>query len=113
MANWARRKWLMLVFLFVAGAFIVLALPLVTGSVTPESLYGVRLPLATNDPSLWYEVNQLAGWWMVGLGVLTGALALVLYGRRITDQQYGFRVAFPLLAGVLLGLVLLRVTYLR
>ena len=50
---------------------------------------------------------------MVGLGVLTGVLALALYRRAITDQQYGFRVAFPLLAGVLLGLVLLRVTYVR
>lgn len=113
MSKWPRRKWLLLVFLAVAGAFILLALPLVTGGVTPESLYGVRLPLATNDPTLWYTVNSLTGWWMIGLGVLTGVLALVLYHRPITDQQFGFRVAFPLLAGVLLGLVLLRVTYLR
>ena len=50
---------------------------------------------------------------LFGLGALTAVLALALYKRPMTDQQYGFRVAFPLMAGVLLGLVLLRVTYLR
>lgn len=113
MGGWPRRKLLLIAFLAVSGAFVLFALPLVLGLVTPNSLYGVRLPLATNDPSLWAAVNRLAGGWMIGLAALTVGLALGLYGRRITDQQYGFRVAFPLLAGVLLGLVLLRVTYLR
>jgi hypothetical protein len=113
MVDWPRRKWLLLVFLGVAAAFVLGALPLVTGQVTPGSLYGVRLALATNDPALWATVNTVAGWWMAGLGVMTAVLAAVLYKRRLTDQQYAFRVAFPLLAGVLLGLVLLRVTYLR
>ena len=113
MDNWPRRKILHIVFLAVAAGFIIFAIPLVTGQVTPGSLYGVRLAIATNDPNLWYTVNSVAGWWMIALGVLTAILAALLYGRRITDQQYAFRVAFPLLAGVLLGLVLLRVTYLR
>jgi len=113
MMGWPRRKLVLIAFLLIAAAFILFALPLALGMVTPTSLYGVRLPLATNDPNLWYEVNRLAGWWMIGLGVLTAALGLALYKRPLTDQQYGFRVAFVLLAGVLLGLVLLRVTYLR
>jgi hypothetical protein len=108
-----RRKLLLVLFLGVTSAFVIAAFPLVTGQVTPGSLYGVRLALATNDPALWGTVNIVAGWWMIGLGVLTAALAVGLYRRPITDQQYGFRVAFPLLAGVLLGLVLLRLTYLR
>jgi hypothetical protein len=108
-----RRKLLMIVFLGVAMAFVIAALPLVTGQVTPGSLYGVRLALATDDPTLWATVNSVAGWWMLGLGAMTAALAVGLYRRKMTDQQYGFRVAFPLMAGVLLGLVLLRVTYLR
>jgi hypothetical protein len=111
--DWPRRKLLLLVFMGVAVAFVLVALPLVTGQVTPGSLYGVRLALSTNDPNLWATVNTVAGWWMVGLGLMTAILAAVLYRRRLTDQQYAFRVAFPLLAGVLLGLVLLRVTYLR
>ena len=113
MRGWPRRRLLLLVFLAVAVAFILFALPLALNMVTPGSLYGVRLSLATNDPNLWYTVNQVAGWWMIGLGALTAVLALALYKRPMTDQQYGFRVAFPLMAGVLLGLVLLRVTYLR
>lgn len=113
MADLPRRKILLILFVGVASAFIIAAVPLVTGQVTPGSLYGVRLAIATNDPALWGTINAVAGWWMVGLGVMTVVLAVALYRRKMTDQQYGFRVAFPLMAGILLGLVLLRVTYLR
>jgi hypothetical protein len=106
------RKLLAGVFLLVGAAFVAAALPLITGQVTPGSLYGVRLPLTTNDPTLWYTVNTLAGWWLAGLGGMTAVLALLLYRRPTTDGQYAFRVAFPLMSGMLLGLLLLRVFYL-
>ncbi|HYO87964.1 MAG TPA: SdpI family protein [Candidatus Limnocylindrales bacterium] len=113
MGGWTPRKLLAGVFLLGSVVFVVLALPLITGQITPNSLYGVRLPQATNDPTLWFTVNALAGWWLAGLGVMTAVLALLLYRRPSTDQQYAFRVAFPLMSGILLGLVLLKVTYLR
>lgn len=113
MDSWTPRKLLAGAFLLGSAIFIFAALPLITGQVTPGSLYGVRLPLATNDPGLWFTVNALAGWWIAGLGVMTAALTLLLYRRASTDQQYAFRVAFPLMAGVLLGLLLLKVLYLR
>ena len=109
---WPTRKLMAGAFLLGSAAFVFVALPLITGQVTPGALYGVRLPLATNDPALWFTVNALAGWWLAGLGVMTAVLTVVLYRHPSTDQQYAFRVAFPLMAGVLLGLLLLRVTYL-
>jgi hypothetical protein len=112
MTGWTPRRLLAGVFLLVSAALVVAALPMLGGQMTPGSLYGVRLPLTTNDPTLWYTVNTLAGWWLAGLGVMTAALALLLYRRPGTDQQYAFRVAFPLMSGVLLGLLLLRVFYL-
>lgn len=113
MRPWTPRKSLATAFLLGSAVFIIAALPLIAGQVTPDSQYGVRLPLATHDPALWFTVNALSGWWIAALGVMTMALALLLYRRPITDQQYAFRVAFPLMAGVLLGLLLLKVLYLQ
>lgn len=106
------RRLIQVIFLAVAAVLILIAVPMLTGQVSPNA-YGVRLPLATNDPDLWYTVNAIAGAWIAVLGALTAVLALVLYGRPGPDQRYAFRVLFPLLAGALLGLLLLRLTYLR
>ncbi len=107
------RRLMQVIFLAVAVVLILIAVPMLTGQVSPNATYGVRLPLTTSDPDLWYTVNAVAGAWIAALAALTALLALVLYRRPGPDQRYAFRVLFPLLAGALLGLLLLRVTYLR
>jgi len=57
----------------------ILALPLTRRKVKPNPWYGFRVRATLEDPEVWYEVNAVAGQWLLRAGVLIIVVALVAY----------------------------------
>lgn len=58
--------------------FVVLAIPMITRRVPPNSWYGVRTTETLGDDRIWYEVNAKSGWGFLILGVALTGLAILI-----------------------------------
>lgn len=47
--------------LFIAGLLFVLSVPLVLGTVPPNSAYGFRTATTMSNPDVWYKANRFCG----------------------------------------------------
>ena len=90
----------LLLFTAVGILFIALAIPMIRRRVPPNALYGLRVPATFADESVWYEANARSGRDLVGLGLLTIALALVL-PFFVKDPVYSLLMAGLLFAGAI------------
>lgn len=50
--------------------YILLGLPLILGWVSPNSLYGFRIPAAFASTEAWYRINRIGGLYLVLSGVV-------------------------------------------
>jgi hypothetical protein len=55
-----------------------LSVPLILQKISPNGVYGFRIPATLNNPDLWYKANAYAGrrFLVVGLGTAVGAIIL-------------------------------------
>jgi len=58
---------------------IALAIPMALGKVPPNGLYGFKTEKTLASREVWYAANRVAGWLMVGAGLLTIAVNLVIW----------------------------------
>jgi uncharacterized membrane protein len=69
-----------LLYLYIGGGLLLsaLSIPLILGKISPNGLYGFRVPQTLDNPDLWYPVNTYAGWRLLvtGLGTILAALIL-------------------------------------
>jgi uncharacterized membrane protein len=97
---------LQLVFLLSGFLFIVLGWPLARRRVPPNRLYGLRVPATFADIRVWYDANALAGRDMMGLGVATVLLAILLpLSMRLAESMYAG------VCGVFIGIGALIMTF--
>ena len=69
---------LFIVFILTGTLFIALAIPLIRRRVSPNSLYGFRVPITFSDETIWYEANARSGRDLLGVGLGLIMLALLL-----------------------------------
>jgi hypothetical protein len=53
---------------------IVIAVPLIRGSVAPNAVYGFRTAKTLSDPAIWYAANSYMGWCLAAAGAVSAAL---------------------------------------
>ncbi len=90
--------------LFVVVGLLVagLALPLQRRRVKPNALYGLRVHATYADESVWYDANAATGRDMVGVGLLTSALSIVLvFVPGVDEELHAFIMAGVLVVGLL------------
>ena len=67
--------------IFTGGIVLLLALPLLRGSIKPNHLYGVRFAQAFASDQAWYEINRYGArrliFWSIPV-VLLGVVAIFL-----------------------------------
>jgi uncharacterized membrane protein len=67
------------------GVMIGLGIPLVSGRIGRNRLYGFRTSKTLRDDQIWYPVNALSGIWLIWAGMLSlliGALLLIFRNRN-------------------------------
>ena len=65
--------------ILIGALFIAVSVPLVLRKVPPNKWYGLRIPAAFSDETVWYEANARMGKDMLRLGVLTITAGIVLH----------------------------------
>ena len=70
--------WWVVLFAGLGLLMIILAVPMILGIVTPNSVYGFRTKRTLSDPEIWYPANAYAGKWLLAWGVLMMAVAFLL-----------------------------------
>jgi hypothetical protein len=94
-----------LLILNVAGGLllILLALPLLIGSVPPNALYGFRVAATLNNPTLWYAVNTYAARRLILTGACLVLAAILLWffpGIDVDGYALGCLTAFIVVFGL-------------
>jgi hypothetical protein len=98
---------LLILFVSSGGMIVALSLPMIWRKVGPNPWYGFRVPRTLEDPAVWYAVNAYCAKGMLGVGVGTCVLAVVLYLVPGVDlPTYGSVVGAAVLAGIVVTLVL-------
>lgn len=58
----------------------LLTVPMIQGKLKPSSFFGFRVRATLEHEGLWYKYNRIAGYWLLGLSLLTvGALAFAAF----------------------------------
>lgn len=92
---------LFLVFLLSGLLFVGLAVPLIRGRVSPNLLYGLRVPATLADERVWYEANRRSGWDLLWLGAALAALALLLPLSEVGRNAYALAWSSVAVVGAL------------
>ncbi len=95
-----------LLYIAVGLLSVVVAVPLIRGTVKPNGLYGFRVPQTLNDPAVWYAVNAHFGRRLLVTGIATTLAALLLYplpGLDVDSYAWALLAVYGLFFGV--GLV--------
>jgi uncharacterized membrane protein len=88
-----------MLFLITGLVIAGLGIPLWLRRVPPNRLYGIRTAGTLADESRWYAVNASAGRVMVGVGVATAILSVVLDGLGVVGDAHVLTMALLLAAG--------------
>jgi uncharacterized membrane protein len=64
------------VLLFAELLVATAAIPLILRRVVRNHWYGLRTAATLSDDHTWYEANAIAGWGLLGVGLLNGALTI-------------------------------------
>jgi uncharacterized membrane protein len=70
---------LLMMFLISGAILVALSIPMIMGKVTPNSIYGFRVPETMNDPRTWYAVNAYSGKWLLFTGLIFMATCILAY----------------------------------
>ena len=75
MGDWTTTGIIMVI----AGlGFIAVGIPLVTGKIGRNRIYGYRTARTLKDDRVWYPVNALSGIWLIWAGLLALAIGILL-----------------------------------
>ena len=85
------------------SVFVVLGIPLATGRVPPNGIYGFRTPATLSDSSLWYRVNRSAG-----IELAVGGALLLLLGMLWPDPPVPLLAVSVAAVVVIHGLLTIR-----
>lgn len=84
------NTWTGSILAFVLGiVYIALGYPLYRRLVAPNNLYGFRIRRTTQNPSVWYPVNERSGKHLVIIGLLLivlGAISLIIGGTETRQE---------------------------
>jgi uncharacterized membrane protein len=92
---------------FVGSALVILGFgaPMALGKVSPNGLYGVRLPITMRNRAAWNAANVHYGWWMI----ISGALSLGVFflGRVLgwSVESIAMVYCVVMLLPLMLGLI--------
>ncbi len=95
-------------FIIPAGLFILLSIPLVTGSIPRNGWYGVRTRQTLSDEKTWYEANMLGGWCFLSSGVIYCLAAAFFPCVTASGTNFplwwlhAFALIFPVIASLLM-----------
>jgi hypothetical protein len=94
-----------LTWMFVATGVLMVALgiPMAQRRVPPNPWYGFRVPktLAAGNERLWYDANAYSGKWLIGVGLVQTAAAVVLRGvPGINKDSYSWAVLAVLMTAL-------------
>ena len=90
----------------IGALFVVLAVPLMKRLVVPNRWYGFRVAQTLKDPHVWYEANAYAGKWLLWLGVVLMAVAVVLYWvPGVSPREYKTICTGVLMVGIVVNLI--------
>lgn len=94
-------------FIGVGIIFIILAVPLILQKVPPNQWYGFRTPKTLSDEHIWYPVNKLMGYDLLGVGIaiIISGLSMLLTGRSLPLSQVLFINVGVLLTALALGVL--------
>lgn len=63
--------------------FIILGIPLIFRKIPPNHVYGVRTKLTLSNKTIWYNINQYLGWYLLIAGI-------VLFIFRLLEPSVDF-----------------------
>jgi uncharacterized membrane protein len=111
----ARRKLMRssLVTIFTAMYAIIglviagLAIPLILRRVPPNNFYGFRVPQTLNNPTIWYQANAVAGYFLLASGIILilAAIGIRFWFPGITYTRYTMICTAVLVISVMLSLL--------
>ncbi len=70
---------LLILYLVLSVLMIAAGIPMAMQIVPPNRWYGFRTPKTLSSPEAWYPVNRIGGLWLVGTGIVMGAVAGVVF----------------------------------
>ena len=93
---------------------VILAVPMILGKVSPNSVYGFRTKKTKSDPEIWYPANAYAGKWLLTWGVVMIVVAILLPWLlpNLNEDSYAALFTIIILGGLLV-VVLICWRYLR
>jgi hypothetical protein len=97
-----------LLVLFVCSGLILvgLSIPLIMGKIGPNPWYGFRVERTLSDPVVWYAVNAYSAKWLLTVGIVNIASAVILYFMPEIDVAvYASSCGVIALAGLAVGLL--------
>ena len=93
---------------------VILAVPMILGKVSPNSVYGFRTKQTKSDPEIWYPANAYAGKWLLAWGVVMIVTALLLPWLLPDLDEDSYAALFTvIMLGGLLVVVLMCWRYLK
>ena len=85
-----------------AGVMLVgLSIPLIRRRIGPNPWYGFRVPATTNDPDIWYPVNEYMAWRLLWTGITVVLVSVGAYFvADISEDTYGLVIGAVVLIGL-------------
>lgn len=71
-------------FALIGLVFVGLSIPLIQRRIPPNHFYGFRTPKTLANPTIWYEVNHVAGndFFIAGALIAASSLAMLVFAQR-------------------------------
>ena len=94
--------WSIVLFAGIGLLMVILAIPMILGKVTPNSVYGFRTKKTLSDPEIWYPANAYAGKWLLAWGVvmMVAALLLPILLPDLSEDSYAALFVLVVLGGL-------------
>ena len=93
----------LLLFCFTGVVFSGLAIPLMLKKVKIDAWYGIRVPDATINEKVWYQVNAIMGRYLFAFGLLISIVSIHFMINPL-DQEY--KMVYTLIGILIFGTML-------
>lgn len=93
----------LLLFLITGIIFVGLAIPLILKKVKINNWYGIRVPDATVNEKVWYEVNSIMGRYLFAFGLL---VVVVSIHFMLNPLDHEYKMVYALIGILIFGTIL-------